>query len=266
MSISTKKARNIIWGFAALLAYLCQTGCSFFPSKYTAEPISGVVLDNSTNKPLSGAVVVVTWYSQDPGLMHSLNREIFEIQEAVTDVEGHFTIPGWKQKKIDRSGASVDANQPEILIYKYGYKPTHRQNIQHEMNIMGNYKDQHGSIIRWYAPTEIKIDPLIGSTKEKIEALKDFEVLHPFPLSIYTCNWKKRINFLLEIDKQLEENEKYYFDLYKNNGEEENRRSGAYTTYEPWYLLDGYPPAIPECPGAKEVLLNARKLRSKNTK
>lgn len=242
--------------FSILITAAIQlTGCSFYPSKYTAEPISGIVLNSTTGQPLAGAIVDVTWYSQDPDF-HSPRREIFEIQEAVTDAEGHFTIPGWGPKKIDRSGASFDVRQPEILIYKYGYKPANHINLSHQTN-----SGSHGSIIRWYESTEMKIEPLIGTPEEKIGF---FSHSFPLPVGVGGCEWKKRVNLILEYDKQIEDRENYYANLYK--GKNDIYSEQAKSLYETWFLANERTHVEHDCPEIIELLSNARKSRSENKK
>lgn len=120
---------------------------------YKAEPISGVVIDESTGQPIAHAVVAATWHSQSPSF-HSPNREYFETQEAVADEQGRFTMPGWRLKMLLRWWGSIDGREPSLVAYKYGYQPTEFWNAG---------QGKHGFVIRWNGRDKIALTKLEGS-------------------------------------------------------------------------------------------------------
>lgn len=229
---------------------LCMASCGCGTLLYTASPISGVVLDESTGQPVAGAVVEAVWYSQSPGY-HSPGREIFEVQETVADAQGRYRLSGWKLKLLTRVLASVDGAQPEVSAYKYGYLPRTIRN--------NSSMDTHSLFIKWNGDTEIKIAPLTGTFAEKVEEFNSYSN-QLYWASIYRgCEWKKTIQLLLELDKQLQDSEIYSANMQKNS---ESMSLISEVVIVPWYLKP-YQSASPDCLGAIEILANARELRSK---
>jgi hypothetical protein len=127
---------------------LCIVTCSCMVFSI-ASPIMGAVIDEETGKPVASAIVVATWYSESPGY-HSPGRKIFDVQEAVTDAQGRFKIPGWNFKTLNRAWATIDTSRPELFIFKYGYLPYKT----YDYSMAGVKKLNGGS--------EIKIIPLTG--------------------------------------------------------------------------------------------------------
>jgi hypothetical protein len=226
---------------------LCIVVYNFVTLFYRAEPISGVVRDATTGQPLAGVVVVATWYSQVPGPMAPRTEE-FEVQEATTDAQGRYTIPGWWIKFLPRVFASISTEQPSLFVYKYGYFPRSMKNIFDRTTNGGTWKDTHTFFIRWYEPKDIKITEVLGTEKEKIEFFEP----NPFTNLSLTdgCRWKKVVNYLLEVDKQIQDGENYYAKSRRDTKQ-----------LEPWFVQESYPNKSLPCPGIVERLTDARKLR-----
>jgi hypothetical protein len=225
---------------------LCIVVYNFVTLFYRAEPISGVVRDAATGQPLAGAVVAINWSSQIPGF-HSPNSKYFEDQEAVTDAQGRYTIPGWWIKFLPRAFASISTEEPTLLVYKYGYLPLRMRNIFDRTTNNGTWKDTHTFFIRWYEPTDLKITSLPSNEEEKMKLI--FMNSSIAPSISYECSWKKMLPLILEADKQEEENEAYYAKLYNDD-----------KYLEPWFLKEQ---KSVTCPGIIEILTDARKLRAR---
>jgi len=56
-------------------------------------PYLGKVVDKETGRPLEGAAVVAVWVRSGAGIVQRISF-LQEVQETVTDQQGHFTIPG----------------------------------------------------------------------------------------------------------------------------------------------------------------------------
>lgn len=85
-----------------VLMMLLLTGCYW--------PISGIVVDAETGKPIEGAVVLVEWTKT-----HGIGEhwtESYKVAETLTDKDGKFTLPGC---------FSPFVNEPDVTIYKKGY-------------------------------------------------------------------------------------------------------------------------------------------------
>ncbi|KAB0664179.1 carboxypeptidase regulatory-like domain-containing protein [Oryzomonas japonica] len=83
---------------------LFVSGCS--------GPLTGIVIDDESKTPIEGAIVHAEWFvTVGIGLSHT---ETYAIQEAVTDKEGKFKIPG-----VSLLRPSI--TPPEVIVYKKGY-------------------------------------------------------------------------------------------------------------------------------------------------
>ncbi|MES2674801.1 MAG: hypothetical protein V4660_11220 [Pseudomonadota bacterium] len=232
-------------GAIFILCLACSSCVSGFS---IAKPISGVILDEVTGQPVASVVVVAIWYSEHPSF-HSPGRKVVEEQEAVADLHGHFTISGWRLRSLNGSLTSIDVSEPEMFVYKYGYLPQKIQNY--------SYADERILKVKLNGEFEIKIIPLRGTIKEKVEKFGDLSL---YALPIYSeLSWKKISNLLLEIDKQREDIEIYYASMRRNK---DSASSIAEDLCTPWYLQN-YLLSMPDWAGAIELLTNARKLRNK---
>lgn len=70
-------------------------------------------------RPVAGAHVVVTW----DAVAYWTNSGIgtLHLAEAVTDVNGHFSIPGWRGKYI--KGGTMQGSEPTTRVFKDGFVP-----------------------------------------------------------------------------------------------------------------------------------------------
>lgn len=165
---------------------------------YTAPPVHGVVLDASTNKPLVNAVLVAVWYSQSPGF-HSSRDQLFDAQEVKTDQEGRFTIPGWKMKYLTRVFGSISSDEPQIIVYKYGYVPKKLQNFPRASR-------RHSFAIEWHQESKIKLELSVGTMDEKRYT---FESGIFAARIFFNCMGMRNKYLLAEFDKFYEEQETY---------------------------------------------------------
>ena len=88
---------------------------------YTAAPIEAWVVDADTGAPIEGAVVTANWqlvgFGFDTG---GRKKGQLEVMETVTDKNGRFYFPGFT--KINLSGSALGESDPQILIFKPGYR------------------------------------------------------------------------------------------------------------------------------------------------
>jgi len=88
---------------------------------YTAAPIEAWVVDAETGAPIEGAVVTANWqlvaFGFDTG---GRKQGQLEVMETVTDKNGRFYFPGFT--KLNLSGNALGEADPQILIFKPGYR------------------------------------------------------------------------------------------------------------------------------------------------
>lgn len=84
-----------------------------------ARPVSGVVVEAGTGRPLPGAVVLVRWFRIQADLVHS--REVcYHLETAVADGEGKFSTPRWRGNWGFTDPSDI-ANGMRIQGFKPGY-------------------------------------------------------------------------------------------------------------------------------------------------
>lgn len=103
-----------------LFLFLICSGC-FYPS------IHGSVVDETTGKPLEGALVVAQWTKKHGfGLTY---HDLYKITETLTDKDGKFSISGTYDPFVE---------PPEMIIYKEGYIPWRNDSVFPSCNTVKN--------------------------------------------------------------------------------------------------------------------------------
>ena len=87
---------------------------------YQFAPIEAWVVDAETGKPIEGAVVTANWELVKGGFDGPRYYGQLEVKETVTDAKGRFFFEGFS--KEDSSGAELRESDPQILIFKAGYR------------------------------------------------------------------------------------------------------------------------------------------------
>src|SRR4051812_13647782 len=115
-----------------LLASLCLAvalpAAAQLPAPYRSGDLRGRVVDEATNEPIGGAVVVARWEWLEyvPPRLHgggyySNNGAAIHVGESVTNRVGEYLIDGWGPKL--RAGGKMDEGQPRLFAFKPGYEP-----------------------------------------------------------------------------------------------------------------------------------------------
>lgn len=84
---------------------------------YSGGPLDGRVLEEKTNKPIPGAIVVVRWQGTAFSFVDT-HTVCLHVETVVTDSEGRFRIPFWHKRA---EPALVRKLKPVIVAYKAGY-------------------------------------------------------------------------------------------------------------------------------------------------
>jgi len=107
--------RSAMATIAAAVAAACLAGCGI----YSADPITGWVVDANTGAPLEGVHVVATWKVKG-GLEGGNIVGYLKVMETVTDKSGKFYFTGWGPRPNLHFGG-VDNNSPSLLFMRRGY-------------------------------------------------------------------------------------------------------------------------------------------------
>lgn len=191
--------KHIPYRTVSILALLVSLqSCAFFT--YQAQPIQAWVVDEETNRPLEGVIVVAHWQLKG-GLEGGNPMGQMMVMETLTDAKGRFYFPGWGPKLRPLMSELKDQS-PGILLFKSGYASEELQNHTTNKTIRGDL----GTPLRsdWNGKT-IELKPF-RETSEVKEIFRDFEHLNSSVVAIVRdakpCNWKKIPKMILSIRKQ----------------------------------------------------------------
>ena len=110
--------------FPWIIALLPLQACAL-----SGESIQGQVLEESTNKPIPGAIVVARWQGEAFSFAHSPTICI-HVESTTTDNDGRYRLPAWSAK-VEPEG--VRNIRPLLDAYKPGYGlptvPSQKQEI-----------------------------------------------------------------------------------------------------------------------------------------
>ena len=177
----------------SLLAFL--GGCS---TVLSAEPVTARVVDADTGKALAGVVIMAYWeLHQGSFTGHAFGCGAIDIEEAVTDADGQFQIPGWGPVSIygscDMRGAS-----PQLVLFKPGYdwRGINNDPLDPIATVTVSSSVWDGKTIELHAALDMDLRRAdVQSYADKFDNLN--VVVGRF---IYSgCNWKKIPNMLRAI-------------------------------------------------------------------
>lgn len=113
-------------GIVLLLVAACSVP---LPRAVVAAPFKGKVVDAETKRPLPGAVVLLWWNLEAPGIAHGPIERFLDAEETLTDDEGEFVIGKWSpQATIPGTWVS----DPYFIIHSpgYGWFPMHGVSVK----------------------------------------------------------------------------------------------------------------------------------------
>lgn len=140
-------ARKFLHFVFLILALLPLQACATdVPLLYSAKEIRGQIVDAETNQPLEGVVIVAQWILFQAGIGHGGHNQRLYIYEAVTDANGNYVIPAWGPKSHPPF-TELDRLDPELSIFKSGYKPAGFANSQ-DRNDSVRISEWDGKVIK----------------------------------------------------------------------------------------------------------------------
>jgi len=174
--------RSLLLVFLTLLA----AGCATSAQRYSAQPTTGTVVDESTKEPVAGAVVVAEWILE--GGMERSEVGTFKVAEVVSDKTGHFDIPGWGPEPVPREGV-LDKFDPVIRILKPGYAP--KSFVNEPFGKIG--ERARGQDHSWLSKGEtFEIARFVGSPGQYLEKWEGLSLLLSNVLDNGSrCDWKR---------------------------------------------------------------------------
>lgn len=123
----------LAWLMAATLA-----SCALAPPREVPAQI-GRVLDEETQQPIEGAIVVFRWQGVGTKAFVDTQTVCYHVESAVTDAEGRYTTASWKEESRYR-----DLSMKQVLdtAYKAGYMHTRTDRTTGDQTLR---KDNRGS-------------------------------------------------------------------------------------------------------------------------
>ena len=179
------------------VAALTSEGCKE-EIYYSADPITGTVVDADTKQPLAGVNVLASWTAYGGGLEGGNLTGHAMVLEAVTDENGKFSLPGWGPKRLNFSGL-IRNNEPLLVLFKSGYK------AQGWSNSDAMHPAPHHMQSEWNGKT-LELKKFEGSADEYAQDLSLFlgSLIESFAMP-EECNLKAIPKFLLALDQQHQE-------------------------------------------------------------
>jgi len=114
---------------AAIAVYSLASGNLPVWRVYKAAPIEGTVIDADSKKPLSGVIIVANWHLKRTALHGTTNLGALWLAEAVTDINGHYSIPG-QPLTLAPAFSWFGYSGPYLYFFKSSYMPLLKNNPQ----------------------------------------------------------------------------------------------------------------------------------------
>jgi hypothetical protein len=176
-----------------LLAAVSLAACT---ASYSARPITAIVVDAETGEPLEGVNVVAQWILHGPTWVSAGS---LEVDEAVTDKDGRFHIPGWGPKEVpgDLPRGTRLGNAPKLTFFKGGYSVKNLgnelqpQRLRPDNDIPVRYSDWDGKVI--------KLERFKGSTQDYASSLRSATMFY-----FQDCKWVKFRRYLMAIFREAD--------------------------------------------------------------
>ena len=170
----------------------------------SADPVDATLVDADTGKPLAGVPVVGYWELHGGSLTgDSLPCGAASVEEAVTDKDGKFHLPGWGPLK---ASCGMTVSDPQLFVFKPGYMPRIEGNTPRApYPVTHSVSDWNGKTIKMTKDPDPDVRKV--GADSYASRLDQFDI----PLELFIvdmpseCNWKKIPNMLrmLNVQQQL---------------------------------------------------------------
>jgi hypothetical protein len=180
-------------GCASVVRTASTTGA---PPAYRAERTTVQVFDANTNSPVEGAVVVAHWQLQSQP--ENVPQGELMVIETVTDASGWFTLPGWGPKARTPVTGALYTDDPEILIFKPGYR---FQALANPLAWFHNNSPVRRST--WNGKT-VGLSPSRGTQEEYANDVRMLAHDIEYIVDAEGCQWKHMPRMLIAIEGERE--------------------------------------------------------------
>lgn len=156
-----------------------------FPQIYWSKPISGIVVDDISEEPIEGAIVVIAW-RRKTGWFHSTDNGVFNVKETTTDNKGEFEIH-WYTPKLRYLFDTVPDYDPTIFIVEKDRKlKTYTNGIDNRRSYFNPILTSKwsGSVLKAGPKYSNDIEDYLGSFQSLTFFLNDLFRHNP-------CSWRK---------------------------------------------------------------------------
>lgn len=189
---------QVLFRSALMLTLLIPLqSCAFFT--YTALPIQAWVVDEKTNQPLEGVIVVAHWQLKG-GLEGGNPVGQMMVMETVTDATGRFYFPGWGPKLRSLKGELKDQS-PGILLFKNGYEYQGLQNHTTNKSMQGDLEIPLRSI---WDKTTIKLEKFRGTVEAYADHVRSLDNYLEWARYGEDCEWKQIPAILVALHRMSE--------------------------------------------------------------
>ncbi len=125
-----------------------------FQSEYSAKPITLHIVDEETGAPIEGVIVTANWELETGSYYGGrVVRGQMKVLETASDKDGKVFFPAWGPEP-NRYGGHIKASDPQMFLYKPGYKPIRLSNFNKygqtpDPNVPGGYSRDSVRISIW---------------------------------------------------------------------------------------------------------------------
>lgn len=114
-----------------------------FSPPYSAQAITGKVVDAETGEPLAGVIIVAQWMI-DRNFVGD-DKALLNVMESVSDIQGAYGFPAWGPIELPPRADFRKGQDPRVYYFKTGYWPEVESNgvvsdISYRITPVGGFK------------------------------------------------------------------------------------------------------------------------------
>ena len=129
---------NLLRLLFALLVTLPLTACAL-----SGGPVSGEVLEERTNQPIPGAIVMVRWKGDLPGFADS-KTVCYHVESTVSDETGGYRIAAWSKEAAADWQTRIINKEFVVVAYKVGYGFSNQSSQKEEIEYLAPFTGTSG--------------------------------------------------------------------------------------------------------------------------